>query len=173
MKTMRDGYGMGMFTIPFSDKKGYGHSGEIDAFTSIVTYFPQDKMAIAYTSSGARYSTDDVWIGALSIYFNRPFTIPQFNDSKTITLNTADLDKYVGKYSSTQMPLKFAITKKNTTLFVQTPGQGAIPLAVPLDAQVDNKFVYGVAGATFQFEPAKKTFTLTKGGTNYLFTKTD
>jgi D-alanyl-D-alanine carboxypeptidase len=167
MKTMRDNYGMAMFAMPFYDKKGYGHGGDIDAFTSLLIYFPQDKLTIAYTSNGCRYSTNDVVIGALSIYFNKPFTIPEF---KTITLNTADLDKYVGKYSSTQIPLRVAITKNNSTLFAQpTTSQ----VAVPLEAKGDNKFVFAGAGATFQFEPAKKTFTLTQGGKPYLFTKTD
>lgn len=166
MKTMRDNYGMAMFAIPFDDKKGYGHSGGIDGFFSLLIYLPQEKLAIAYTSNGTRYSYSDVVMGALSIYFNKPFTIPEF---KTITLNTTDLDKYIGKYSSTQIPLKVTITKKNTTLFAQATGQSALPM----EAKGDNKFVYASAGATLQFEPAKKTFTLIQGGTTYLFTKID
>ena len=169
MKTMRDNYGMAMFVAPFYDKRGYGHTGGIDGFSSTLTYFPQDKVAIAYTSNGVRYTTNDVAIAALSIYFNRPFTIPVFDESKTITLNTAELDKYLGKYSSTQIPLKFAITKNNATLFAGVTGQST----VPLEAKGDDKFVYAMAGATLQFEPAKKTFTLTQGGKTYLFTKAD
>ncbi|HMG09154.1 MAG TPA: serine hydrolase domain-containing protein, partial [Mucilaginibacter sp.] len=88
MKAMRDNYGMAMFAIPFDDKKGYGHAGSIDGFYSLLIYLPQEKLAIAYTSNGSRYSYSDVAMGALSIYFNRPFTIPDF---KTITLNTTDL----------------------------------------------------------------------------------
>ena len=166
MKTMKDNYGMAMFTIPFYEKKGYGHTGGIDGFSSLLVYFPEDRLAIAYTSNGVRYSTNDVVIGALSIYFNRPFTIPEF---KTITLNTADLDKYLGNYSSTQMPLKIAITKNNTTLFGQATGQGAFPL----EAKGGDKFVYAASGLTLQFDPAKNSFTLSQGGATYLFTKTN
>src|SRR5207248_2745493 len=118
---------------------------------------------------GARYSTNDVAIAALSIYFNRPFTMPVFDESKTITLTTAELDKYLGKYSSTQIPLKLDITKKNATLFAGVTSQSA----VPLEAKGGDKFVYAMAGATLQFEPAKKTFNFTQGGKTYLFTKTD
>ncbi len=164
MKTMKDNYGMAMFITPFYDKKGYGHSGGIDGFTSLLTYFPEDKVAIAYTSNGKRYPTNDVAIAALSIYFNNPFTIPEF---KTITLKTADLDKYLGNYSSTQIPLKIAITKNNATLFAQATGQSAFPL----EATGDNKFVFTSAGVTLQFEPAKNSFSLLQGGTTYLFTK--
>jgi CubicO group peptidase (beta-lactamase class C family) len=166
MKTMRDNYGMAMFAMPFYDKKGYGHSGGIDVFLSLLFYLPQEKIAIAYTSNGTRYSYNDVVMGALSIYFNNPFTIREF---KTITLNTTGLDKYIGEYSSTQMPSKIYITKKNATLFAQATGQSAFPM----EAKGDNKFVYASAGATFQFEPAKRSFTLTQGGTTYLFAKID
>jgi len=166
MKTMKDNYGMAMFNIPFNDKKGFGHNGGIDGFSSELIYFPEDKLAVAYTSNGARYSTNDVVMAALSIYFNRPFAIPEF---KTITLNPADLDKYIGKYTSTQIPMKIDITKNNTFLFAQGTGQRAIPL----EAKGDNKFSSAFAGATLQFDPAKKTFTLIQGGTTYLFTKTD
>jgi D-alanyl-D-alanine carboxypeptidase len=167
MKTMRDNLGMAMFTIPFNDNIGYGHTGGIDGFNSMLVYFPKDKLAIAYTSNGVRYSTNDIAIGALSIYFDRPFKIPEFR--KTITLTTAELDKYIGKYSSTQMPLKVTVTKNGTTLFVQATEQNTFPL----DAIGDNKFYLGAAGVTIEFEPAKKTFTLNQAGKTYLYTKTD
>lgn len=166
MKTMKDNYGMAMFAMPFYDKKGYGHSGGIDGFLSLLFYLPQEKIAIAYTSNGTRYPYNDIVMGALSIYFNKPFTIPKF---KTITLNTTNLDKYIGEYSSTQIPSKIYITKKNATLFAQATGQSAFPM----EANGDNKFIYASAGATFQFEPTKRSFTLTQGGTTYLFTKID
>lgn len=166
MKTMKDNFGMAMFVIPFYDKKGYGHNGGIDGFTSTLVYFPDDKLAIAYTSNGFQYSTNNVIIGALSIYFNRHFVIPDF---KSIILATADLDKYLGNYSSSQMPLKIAITKNNTTLIAQATGQGPISL----EAKGGDKFVFDAAGITMQFEPAKNSFTLTQGGATYLFTKTN
>jgi D-alanyl-D-alanine carboxypeptidase len=164
MQTMKDNFGMAMFTFPFNDKKGYGHGGSIDGFTSLLVYFPQEKLAIAYTSNGARYSTNDVVKGALSIYFNRPFTLPEF---KTITLKTGDLDKYVGKYASTQVPLKIAITKKNTTLYAQGHG----PRAIPLEAKGGDKFVYAARNITLQFDTVKSSFLLIQGGVSHLFTK--
>jgi len=162
MKTTRDNFGMGMLAIPFYEIKGYGHTGGIDGFSSLLAYFPKEKLAIAYTANGVRYSTNDVIIGALSIYFNKPFTIPDF---KTVVISPADLDKYVGNYSSSQIPLKIAITKNNTALFAQATGQGAFPL----EAKGDHKFVY--AGITVQFDPVKNSFSLTQGGVTYLYIK--
>jgi len=166
MKTMRDNLGMGMLATPFYDKKGYGHTGGIDGFYSLLMYFPEERVAIAYTSNGTRYSYIDVVRGALSIYFNRPFTIPEF---KTITLKTTDLDQYLGKYSCPTFPLKIVITKRNAMLFEQADGQGAYPL----EAQGDNKFTFAPTNATFQFDPAKKTFTVIQNGVTHLFTKID
>ncbi|MDB5130708.1 MAG: hypothetical protein JWR02_457 [Mucilaginibacter sp.] len=164
MKTMRDNYGMAMFVIPFYERKSYGHNGGIDGFTSMLGYFPDDKLAIAYISNGGTYSTNNVIIGVLSIYFNRPFKIPDF---KTFQLKTEDLDKYIGNYTSTQIPLKIAISKNNTTLIGQAAGQP--PLA--LETVSATKFIYSAAGITLQFNPDKDEFTLLQGGQNYLFTK--
>jgi len=70
MKTMRDNFGMAMFIMPFDDKKSYGHSGGIDGFSSMLSYFPEEGLAISYISNGAVYSTNDVMID--HIKNNRP-----------------------------------------------------------------------------------------------------
>jgi D-alanyl-D-alanine carboxypeptidase len=164
MKTAKEGYGMAMFPIPFNDKKTYGHSGGVDGFTSMLLYSPDDKMAAAYTTNGTRFSANDVIIGMLSIYFNKPYTIPDFNE---LTLNPEDLDKYLGIYSSTQMPLKITVTKKGNILMAQATGQGAFALEATLDK---DKFAFKVAGVVIQFDPVNKQFTLLQGGQSYLFT---
>jgi D-alanyl-D-alanine carboxypeptidase len=164
MKTMRDNFGMAMFTIPFYDRKAYGHTGGIDGFSSMLAYFPEDKVAIAYIANGIVYSTNDVMIAALSIYFNKPFAIPAF---KTIITKTEELDKYLGNYSSTQLPLKITITKINTILLGQATGQPQFAL----EAVNKDKFVYTPAGVTLQFDPDKGEVTLLQGGATYLFTK--
>ena len=52
MKTMNDNYGMGLFAFPFDGKTAYGHTGGIDGFTSMVAYFPEEKVTYAYKSKG-------------------------------------------------------------------------------------------------------------------------
>lgn len=164
MKTQKEHYGMAMFELDFGDKKGYGHNGGIDAFTSVLTYFPDDKLAIAYCSNGGSYGTDKIKSDALSVYFNMPTSNP---DVKTISLKTDDLDKYLGVYSSTQLPLKVTISKDNTTLKAQATGQGQFALA----AIGQDKFSFDPAGIVMEFEPAKNQFTLKQGGGTFLFTK--
>lgn len=164
MTTMRDNYGMAMFEMPFDEKKSYAHSGAIDSFSSMLAYFPEEKLAISYISNGVVYSTDDVINAALSIYFNKPFSIPEF---KTITLKITDLDKYLGNYKSTQMPLKITVIKNNTTLIAHATGHR--PMA--LEAVGDDKFSDAQAALTIQFDPGIGEFTVFQDGKTYLFTR--
>jgi len=164
MKTITDRYGMGMRQIPFYTKKAYGHNGGIDSFTSNLAYFPEDSLAISYCSNGEIYPVNEILIGVLSIYFNQEYSIPTF---KTISLKTEDLDKYLGVYSSMQMPLKITITKDNTTLVAQATGQGSFPL----EATEIDKFKFDEDGVKVEFNVNKNEFTITQRGTSFLFTK--
>jgi len=161
MKTMTDGFGMGMFQIPFYEKRAYGHNGGIDGFASNLAYFPEDSLAIAYCTNGQVYPMNNILIGVLSIYFNKPYSIPTFN------LKTEDLDKYLGVYSTTQVPLKITITKNAATLLAQATGQQSFPL----DPTEKDKFKFDPAGIIMEFNPDKNEMTLKQGGQIILFTK--
>ena len=164
MKTMTDGFGMGMFQVPFHDKKGYGHNGGIDGFASELYYFPEDSLAVAYCTNGKGYSMNDILIGVLSIYYGLNYSIPTFN---TLELKTTDLDKYLGVYSSPQFPLKITITKENTALSAQASGQSPFPL----EATEKDKFKFDPAGITFEFNPDKNEMTFKQRGGVFSFTK--
>jgi CubicO group peptidase (beta-lactamase class C family) len=164
MKTITEGYGMGMFQIPFYTKKAYGHNGGIDGFASNLVYFPEDSLAVAYCTNGQVYPLNDILIGVLSICFNKEYVIPTFN---TLTLTTEDLDKYLGVYSSKQIGLKITITKDNALLIAQATGQSSFPL----DATEKDKFKFDQAGVKIEFDTDKNEMTLKQGGGNFLFTK--
>jgi len=166
MKTITDGYGMGMFQIPFYEKSAYGHNGGIDGFASTLAYFPEDSLALAYCTNGQVYPLNNILIGILSIYFNKQYSIPTFN-RPTVTLKTEDLDKYLGVYSSTQIPLKITITKDNITLISQATGQSSFPL----EATEKDKFEFDPAGIIMEFNPDKNEMTLKQGGETVVFTK--
>ncbi|VAW09880.1 D-alanyl-D-alanine carboxypeptidase-like protein [hydrothermal vent metagenome] len=76
MKKMVDGVGIGLFPIPFNDKNAFGHSGQIDGFQSISMHFPDENVTISYTFNGVSMPSNDVLIGALSIYSNLEYTLP-------------------------------------------------------------------------------------------------
>ncbi len=164
METIKDDYGSGLFQMPFGTKKAFGHTGGIDGFSSNYGYFPEEKVAFALTSNGSNYTNNNIAIAVLNAVFNQPYEIPAF---KTFELPSADLDQYLGIYSSKDIPLKITVTKNDTTLMAQATGQSAFPLV----ASDKNIFKFDHAGIVLEFMPANKTMILKQGGKNYNFIK--
>lgn len=166
MKTMKDSYGLGLFEFPFSDKKGYGHTGGIDGFSSIFTYFDTDKITYAMTSNGANTNTNtnNISLVVLSEVFGVPYELPVMT---TYKVNTNDLDAYVGIYASTQLLIKITITKEVETLIAQATGQSSFPL----EATKKDVFQFEMAGIVLEFNPGEKTLILKQGGGAFTFTK--
>lgn len=164
MNTFEGKFGFGIFKVPFYDKIGYGHTGGIDGFSSLLSYFPEEKLAITMTSNGNIYSNNNIAIAALSNFFNKPFTIPDF---KELVLKTEDLDQYLGEYSSDSFPLKIMITKENTTLIAQATGQSSFPLT----ATEKDKFEFEAAKIMLAFKPSENQMTLNQGGRTFVLTR--
>lgn len=164
MKTITDKYGMGLTGIPYYDKEGFGHGGAIDGFTSLLYYFPADKLAIAITSNGNNYSNNQTLVAGLGAFYNKPFDIPTF---KEITLKPEDLDPYLGIYSAPNFPMKIAITKKGNVLVTQATGQGAIEMK----ALSNNTFEFAGAGIILEFNASLRQMLLKQGGAKYRLTK--
>ncbi|OFX74989.1 MAG: peptidase [Bacteroidetes bacterium GWE2_29_8] len=164
MTKIKDNYGMGIFQFPFYEKKGYGHTGGIDGFSSILAYFNDDDLAIALTSNATNFDNNNIVIGALSAYFNRPYDIPSF---KNVELKSEDLDKYLGIYSSKQIPLKITINKENSILTAQASGQPSFSL----NATDNDTFKFDPAGITIIFKTEQKQMILKQGTGEYIFNK--
>lgn len=164
MKTIKDGYGIGLFQIPFYRSVGYGHTGGIDGFSSVYSHFPNDNISYALVSNGTNMSNNDISIAVLSAVYDKPYEIPVF---RRYNLNSEDLDKYLGVYSSKQIALKITITKDGNTLIAQGTGQPAFPL----EATDEDKFEFDQAGAKFEFNPTDKKMILFQGGGRIEFTK--
>jgi CubicO group peptidase (beta-lactamase class C family) len=167
MMTMKDGYGMGMIKFPFYDRIAYGHNGGIDGFSSSLAYFPEDKVAIAFCSNGLNYGMNNILIGILSCYFNKPYTIPDF---KSIALSTDKLTTYEGDYTSKQLPITITVKRDGDQLTAQATGQSAFPL----DVVSETEFRFDKAGVVMIFDVSPDGnvtgFTL-KQGANYVFTR--
>ncbi len=164
MKTIVDGYGMGMFQIPFYEKSGYGHNGSIDAFTASLGFFPEDNMAIAYCTNGQLYPMNEIIVGVLSIIYDRDYALPSF---ETIALTQEQLDRYLGVYGKSDFPLKLTITRNDSTLYAQATGQ----MAIPLDATAIDKFKFDPAGIQIEFNRDENELILKQGGGVLIFTK--
>ena len=143
MKTMVDGYGMGMF--PF-DHDGYGHNGRIEEFYSALRYYPAEKLAVSYITNGIIYPRTDILAGIEKICFNEPYAIPF---AVSIQPTTSEFDKYTGKYASEDIPIKVNCTKEGARLLLETRGTvfEVTPVAV-------NYFMHAPTGTFFEFFPA-------------------
>lgn len=164
MKTLNQKFGLGLFQFPYFEDKNYGHDGSIDGFLSIVIYNPEEKLSVAITSNGTQYPINNILICALSSYFNKPFTIPAFEE---IEISSEILNSYLGQYSSPEIPPKITITKNGNNLFAQATGQAAFPL----EATTATSFKFESAGIVLEFNADKKAMTLKQGGKEFKFTK--
>lgn len=164
MEHIEDGYGMGLFQVPFYDMKGYGHTGGIDGFTSVLFYFPEGKVSYALTSNGTVYDNNNISIALLSAIYGKPYDLPEISDYQ---VTSADLDVYLGTYASEAIPIKITITKEGNTLIAQGSGQPAFPL----DAVKKNVFQFERVGVVIEFIPEKQSMILKQGGGEFLFVK--
>jgi len=164
MTTINEGLGLGIMQFPFKDKMGYGHGGGIDGFTSFLGYLKEDKIAVALTSNGTLYDNNQILIPAVSAVLGVPFDVPSFEE---VEVDSNILDRYVGEYSSTQLPLKITITKEGSSISAQATGQSAFPLT----ATATNVFKFDPAGVVLEFDESKNQMTLKQGGGVFMFTK--
>jgi CubicO group peptidase (beta-lactamase class C family) len=162
MMKLEDGFGMGIFPVPFYDKKGFGHTGGIDGFSSFLYIFPEEKISIALTSNGSRFNNNDIAIAALSDCFDKPFTLPSFY---AVELTSADLDKYLGSYANPEIPIKISITKDFLSLIAQATGQPSFTL----ELIGKDSFEFSPAGVEIQFIPQKNLLILKQGGGEFSF----
>ncbi len=164
MTTIQDNCGAGLFPIPFYNLRGFGHTGGIDGFSSVLSHFSEGEVSYALISNGTSFNNNDISIAVLSAVYGKPFTIPEF---KTFEVDVSDLDQYLGVYTSSDLPMKITITKDENRLIAQATGQSAFPLE-PAERDV---FKFDIAGVVLVFNPSKSTMLLKQGGAQFNFIK--
>lgn len=158
MMDIEDGYGAGLFKVPFKDKSAYGHTGKIDGFESSAFYFPKERVSITYLSNGVVIPLNNIVIGALKIYFGDEYEIPTFQP--TIIVSKDILQQYVGVYSNPAIPIKINIFIEGDDLFGQATGQAEFKL----EAYEKDKFKFEPAMLSIEFNPAESEFVIIQGG---------
>ncbi|HKK45339.1 MAG TPA: serine hydrolase domain-containing protein [Balneolaceae bacterium] len=168
MTSFESGLGMGMMKAPFDNEFAYGHTGGIDGFQSNLFYFPKEDVTVAFTGNAMDYSMNSMLIGVLSIYFGKDFTIPTLAH-KEIKLNRKEMQKYVGDYSSSQLPINIKVFVEDNTLKAQASGQSSFPLT----ATSKTTMRFDPAGIVMEFDNLKgesyQQFTLEQNGGNFVF----
>lgn len=164
MREIKDGYGLGLFPVPFYDKVGYGHTGGIDGFRSMLFHFEDGNYTYALTSNGSDFDINEINIAVLSAVYNKEFELPDFS---TYAVEPRHLEYYVGQYSSEKLALKIDVFINNGNLMAQATGQSAFPL----EAFDKNKFRFVQAGIELEFNISENEMTLNQAGATYLFKK--
>jgi len=163
MKTLKDGEGMGMEPFTFAGRTLYGHTGGSGSSGAWLAYYPEERLAFAYTTNAKIYPVSNIVSGVFDIYWNRPFQIPALD---AFDVSPEILDRYVGVYSNPSGPAKLTFTRDGATLYFQPAGNSA----VPIEATSENKFKIDPA-VFFEFDAATGQLTLTRAGTARVFTK--
>lgn len=164
MTSYKDGFGLGVFDIPVLNIRGVGHTGGIDGFTSLLVYFPENKMAFALTSNGTNYRNNSIANTIIGNALGEEVVIPKFT---TYQVDEKELEKYLGYYKTDALPLDISISKKGNILFAQATGQSELAL----DATAKDEFSYELVGIVIQFYPSEDKLILKQRGAEYTFTR--
>jgi D-alanyl-D-alanine carboxypeptidase len=164
MTTMREDEGMGMEAFKFAGKTLYGHTGGSANSGAWLAYFPDEKLALAYTTNAKIYPVRDIVKGVFDIYWNQPFQIPTLD---AFEVSPEVLERYVGVYSIPGTPMRVKFIRDGATLYFQPGGQGQ---AVPIEATAENKFKIDPF-VVFEFAAAKGELTITRAGQKRIFAK--
>ncbi|MDI1233680.1 MAG: serine hydrolase [bacterium] len=161
MKSIKNGIGMGLNEYEFNGVIAYGHLGGIDGFSAVMGYFPMDSMAISYTTNGQFYALKDIMLGCLAICFNKPYKLP----SSSILVRKDILEKFIGDYTSEQLPVKIKITMKDSQLYAKFKGEEPFKL----EAKGNNKFSYEEGDIQVVFNADTNEMTMRQVGKVFLF----
>jgi CubicO group peptidase (beta-lactamase class C family) len=160
MTEISDGYGRGIFPIPFNERASFGHNGGIDGFSSVFGYFPDDGLGYALTSNGTLIKNNDVLILLLKAAYGLEFDLPFIPE-------TEDLSSYLGLYSGPDFPLKIDVSLNKNSLFVQATGQGKLLL------QANKRNVFSIEGLNLKitFDPDNNKMLLEQNGMTFNLSK--
>lgn len=164
MTTQRDGEGMGITAFTFAGRTLYGETGGSGSSGAWLNYFPEEKLALAYTTNMKMYPVNDIVSGIFDIYWNRPFQIPTFD---AFVVSPEVLERYVGVYSIAGTPAKMTVTRDGATLYIKA---GNEQKGVPLEATAEDKFTIG-PGVAFEFDAEKGLLTIKTANGDRVFTK--
>ncbi|EJL73550.1 serine hydrolase domain-containing protein [Chryseobacterium populi] len=164
MKNFVGNYGYGLVKVPFDTYWGFGHTGGIDKFSSALFYFPDLKVAIAFSTSQSDMDTNEISIKMIKTAMGKDFEMPGF---KVFEVPENELRKYAGTYSSPDIPLKINIFIREKKLVAQATGQSEFSL----EATSNTRFKFDMAGIVIDFYPAKNQFVISQGETKNTFTK--
>ena len=170
------GYGLGVGTFKTPYGRAFFKEGHTDGWGHYSICFPDKKIAVVIMTNNDNgesifkeflaYSIGDTftpwqWENYIPYNYIPPPVVNKYQ------ITTQDLDKYLGNYTSEQLPIKVAITKNNLNLIAQATGQNALTL----QSIEKDKFSYADEGIILEFNPAENIMLLKQSGQVFKFTK--
>ena len=157
MKKIDQGYGLGLFQLPFYEHMGFGHTGGIDGYSSVAGHFDDGNYNIAIISNANNYNNNEILKFSLGELYKKPFPLP---DLAEIQLTEEEISSLVGEYKSEQPPIQINITREGNKVLGQVVGQPAFQLK-PKDK---NTLVQPQFGVKIVFERSENKMTLYQNG---------
>lgn len=157
MQTLDGKYGHGLFRFPFGKRWSWGHTGGIDGFSSMLSYFPDDGRCFAMTTHAENTDGNAIAIAALNTAYGTPWTSPVI--TSPVVLDAAALEAFVGVYTSDELPLDLTVSVVDGLLQAQGTGQPPFTLT----AEGPRTFVFAPIGLKLEFGE-DGAMTLHQGG---------
>lgn len=157
-------FGRGIMKFPFYNITYFGHGGDTAGTHSSLSFEPVDQLSFAVTINGENLPHNKLYIDILRIMYHQDFEFPVFNETK---IPASELEKYLGDYSSKDIPLALKIISKDGKLFAQGSGQPPFPL----EYIEKDQFKFDDAGIKIIFDSEKHQLQLLQGGKTYVFNK--
>lgn len=114
------GIGVGTIEVGQLKKRVFQHDGGIDGLLSLLTYVPEDKLAVSIIINGHNYPIRKIFRAVLAVYYDQPVETPSF---KVIKLSDASLAAREGSYSFKEIGMTISVKKGKENLIVQANGQ--------------------------------------------------
>ena len=163
MTNLVEGWGLGFIPIRYSkDQTGYGHTGGLDGFKSVVGYFEDTDTVFVNLLNGVSMNNNKIFLAMAASHYGDPFDQPEFQE--VVAVPQKLLNTYSGKYAAEGFPFPAYITTKNGELYLKIEGQTEVYLeshswtqfGVPI---VLAKLIFQLDGSSFELiQGAKTTF---------------
>lgn len=166
MTSLKDNFGFGLFGSPYSSEKLIGHSGGIDGFNSLFLFNEKDQMSYAVVQNTNQLTSNSILHNLLNATHNKKLIYPVV--AKAVKVNRLTLDKYIGDYSTDQIPIEIKVFVDNDGLLnAQATAQSSFPLT-PLS---NTLYEFAPAKVKIEFSSDGKSLKLLQAGQEFKFTK--
>ncbi|MBV6878353.1 serine hydrolase domain-containing protein [Epilithonimonas ginsengisoli] len=160
-------FGLGMMAVPFYNQVSFGHGGDTAGSHAVTSYSKKEDYSVSMVINGENYPHNTLSIGVLNIIYDQDFEFPKFENTKETAAYNGELKKYIGDYTSPDIPLDLKIFVNGDKLFAQGKGQAEFPL----ELVEKDQFGFEKAGIKINFFPEKNQMQLLQNGKTYNFTK--